>query len=684
MDTDALLTYLQEKQVVPKDVTKISPEKCSHGQSNPTYILSLFSGDKLIRKLVFRRKPHGSLLPKAHQIDREFMLLEALHQQHFPVPQVFHYCKDERIVDTEFYVMEFVDGVIFRDPSLPELSPIQRRKTNFFQRQLHVWTKQYELASQLAPRIQEFEDLSRHLKNKSTHIIENELVLTHGDFRLDNVVFDPVTNAQFNGIPDETAFINMYGCQDRPETWSAFIGLSALRLASIAQGVYARSIQGNASAENASSARAVAVELSKVGIQEFERSTDSVSLFPSSQRSKQLLEKLVSFLNDCVYAAEEAFVSEIRASDDSWSMESQVIEGLKSEAKKRGLWNLFLPATSGLSQLEYAPLAEVMGRSLIAAEACNCSAPDTGNMELLHMYGTDKQKQQWLVPLLEGKIRSCFCMTEPDVASSDATNMQCTITRVGDHYQITGRKWWSTGAGSSRCKFAIVMGLTPSSSRPKHEQHSMVIVPLDSQGVHLVRPLTTFGYDDRPSGHFEIMFDAVRVPLENIIVGEGKGFEIAQGRLGPGRLHHCMRAIGMAERAFELMCARSLQRKAFGQRLAKHGMIQEKIALSRIEIDQSRLLVMQAARALDILGNKKARKLLSMAKVAIPRMAQLVVDRAIQVFGAAGLSSDVPLALMFAGARALRIADGPDEVHLLSIAKYELIDAAKQIPLSKL
>jgi acyl-CoA dehydrogenase len=390
-------------------------------------------------------------------------------------------------------------------------------------------------------------------------------------------------------------------------------------------------------------------------------------------RSAELAARVKAFTEEHIYPAEPVFEHQLREAKDRWA-ELPIMAELKTKAKKAGLWNLWLPKAydpDALSNLEYAPLCEIMGRSPIGAEPFNCSAPDTGNMETLIRYGNEAQKARWLTPLLEGEIRSCFAMTEPDVASSDATNIRTRIERDGDDYVINGRKWWISGAPDRRCKIAIVMGQTDPAAEP-HKRQSMILVPMDSPGVKVVRPLGVFGYDDAPHGHAEVIFENVRVPASNILLGEGRGFEIAQGRLGPGRIHHCMRMIGIAERALETLCKRATSRTAFGKTLADHGVTRHWIAESRMEIDQARLLTLQAARMMDEVGNKAARAEIAMIKVVAPNVAQKVVDRAIQVCGAAGVSPDFHLAYDFARARTIRLADGPDEVHRETVAKLEL------------
>ncbi|KEZ49906.1 MULTISPECIES: acyl-CoA dehydrogenase [Metabacillus] len=396
--------------------------------------------------------------------------------------------------------------------------------------------------------------------------------------------------------------------------------------------------------------------------------------FSYSEKVVELQKQVISFMEEFVYPNEKKYEEQLNDQETRWSAIPPIMEELKAKAKERGLWNLFLPESeygAGLTNLEYAPLCEIMGRSLLAPEVFNCAAPDTGNMEVLVRYGSHEQKEKWLKPLLAGEIRSCFSMTEPDVASADATNIEASIIRDGNEYVINGRKWWSSGAGDPRCKIAIVMGKSDYNA-PKYEQQSMILVPLDTPGVTIERVLPVFGYDHAPHGHAEITFKDVRVPAENMLLGEGRGFEIAQGRLGPGRIHHCMRLIGAAERALEELCKRVQKREAFGKPISSQGVVREWIADSRIEIEQARLLTLKAAYMMDTVGNKQAKTEIAMIKVIAPNMALKVIDRAIQAFGAAGVSEDTPLAAQWAGARTLRIADGPDEVHRAQLARLEL------------
>ena len=393
--------------------------------------------------------------------------------------------------------------------------------------------------------------------------------------------------------------------------------------------------------------------------------------FEYSEKVQELIKRVETFLDTHLFPIEKELNEQIENGENRWEIPQQ-IEDLKALAKAEGLWNLFLPDSEdgfGLSNLEYAPLAELMGKSRFASEIFNCSAPDTGNMEVLVRYGTDEHKEKWLKPLLNGDIRSAFAMTEPDVASSDATNIETRIERDGDDYVINGHKWYISGACDPRCKILIVMGKTDPDNENRHKQQSMILVPVDTDGVDIVRPMKVFGNDDAPEGHAEITFKNVRVPADNIILGEGRGFEIAQGRLGPGRIHHCMRLVGAAQRALEMMSVRAEQRIAFGQPLSKQGSVREDIAKSFCEIEQARLLTLKAADQMDKKGNKGAKELISMIKIVAPQMACTVIDRAIQIHGAAGLSQDTFLAQAYQMARSIRLADGPDQVHMMQLGR---------------
>uniref|UniRef100_A0A671WE69 Acyl-CoA dehydrogenase family member 11 n=1 Tax=Sparus aurata TaxID=8175 RepID=A0A671WE69_SPAAU len=663
----------------------------SAGQSNPTFLIQTPSNSYVLRK-----KPPGELLPGAHKVDREYRVQKALFSAGFPVPKPLLHCTDTDVIGTEFYLMEHVKGRIFRDLRLPGVSAAERaalyvasvellaklhsldlsslnlegygKGPGYCKRQVSTWTKQYTAAAHRD--IPAMNELSYWLM-KNLPAGDNEVTLVHGDFRLDNLIFHP-TEARVIAVLDWELSTTGQPLADfayflMPHYWPSnlnvistmgndehvcifffslpqlnfYLALSVFKMAGIAQGIYARHLLGNASAPNAAEFSQCVEPLAKVALQLAQRWVVVVALRITKEEGS-----LWMFLD--------------------W---------------EAGLWNLFLPAVSGLSQLDYAYIAEETGRCLFAPEVFNCQAPDTGNMEVLHMFGSEEQKKKWLEPLLRGEIRSCFCMTEPDVASSDATNMECTLRRDEDNYVIHGKKWWSSGAGNPQCKVAIVMlkFLVVLNLFRRHGQHSMILVPVDTPGVKLVRPLTVFGQDDAiHGGHFEVHFENVRVPASNIILGEGRGFEIAQGRLGPGRLHHCMRAVGMAELALELLCQRAASRRTFGKKLYQHVIVAHWIAECRLLIEQTRLLTLQAAHALDTVGSRAARKQIAMIKVAAARMACKVVDCAIQVHGGAGVSGDVPLAQMYAYARTLRIADGPDEVHLSSIAHLELRDQLKK------
>ncbi|XP_060642040.2 acyl-CoA dehydrogenase family member 10 isoform X1 [Anolis sagrei] len=631
---------------------------------------------------------------------------------------------------------------------------------NYIQRQVQTWSKQYRAAE-----THSIPAMERLIEWLPSHMPASErLSVVHGDFRLDNLIFhpekpevvavldwelstlgNPLSDVAYNcvayylpshfsilkglrdydvhqlGIPSAEAYVQLYCDQmgiPPVENWNFYVAFSFFRIAAILQGVYKRSLTGQASSATAESSGKQAEFMAdlawdfatKEGFRVFKELPSSVpsarpfstwadprqlprrhysrvASTPSSQlivsldglpsRVQQLHHKLKQFLDAHIYPAEQ-LLRNYQVSPERWTPHP-LLEELKEKAKAEGLWNLFLPLESdpemkygaGLSNMEYAHLCELMGTSLYAPEVFNCSAPDTGNMEVLLRYGTEEQKAHWLKPLLDGKIRSCFAMTEPQVASSDATNIEASIVEERDAYVLNGRKWWISGALDPRCQLCVFMGKTDPTA-PRHKQQSMLLVSMDTPGITVIRPLTVFGLEDAPAGHGEITFENVRIPKENLLLGPGRGFEIAQGRLGPGRIHHCMRLIGFAERALALMKERVSFRVAFGKPLAEQGTIRAGVAESRIEIEQARLLVLKAAHLMDTVGNKGAALEIAMIKVVAPNMALRVIDRAMQAFGAAGLSNDQPLALSFAWARALRLADGPDEVHREAIAKMEL------------
>ncbi|KAM6978094.1 acyl-CoA dehydrogenase family member 11 [Aplochiton taeniatus] len=745
-----LQKYLASKARVSLNDT-LTVRQYSAGQSNPTFLVQTPR-----KSYVLRKKPPGMLLPGAHKVGREYQVQQALFSAGFPVPQPLLHCTDTGVIGTEFYLMEYVQGRIFRDLRLPGVSAAERaalylasvevlaqlhslnlatldlegygRGPGYCKRQVSTWTKQYRASAH--KDIPSMDELSNWLMS-NLPANDEEVTLVHGDFRVDNLVFHPtkarviavldwelsttgqplVDLAYFlmphfwpgnlsiistmgslknvEGIPTPEELISIYcRCRGIPSSLpqiNFYLALSVFKMAGIAQGIYARHLIGNASAPDAAQFGQRVEPLAQVALQIAQRTLPGPAedrLFLQTAKGRDVLQKVKDFMSQYVLPAQEEvadYYSKHANSPLRWHT-PQVIEDLKARAREAGLWNLFLSAVSGLSQLDYAYIAEETGRCLYAPEVFNCQAPDTGNMEVLHMFGTEDQKRRWLQPLLRGEIRSCFCMTEPDVASSDATNMECTLTKDKDQFVVHGRKWWSSGAGNPQCKIAIVMcqSSTQDPNR-RHGQHSMVLVPLDTAGVKLVRPLTVFGQDDAiHGGHLEVHFDNVRVPLSNIILGEGRGFEIAQGRLGPGRLHHCMRAVGLAEWALELLCQRAATRQTFGKKLYQHEVVAHWIAECRLMIEQTRLLTLHAAQALDTQGSRAARKQIAMIKVAAARMACKVVDCAIQVHGGAGVSQDFPLAQMYAYVRTLRIADGPDEVHLSSIAHLELRDQLRK------
>eukprot|EP01083_Nonionella_stella_P025905 71318_1 len=788
-DESRLLQYLRDKvDIFPKQGSLVI-KKFGFGQSNPTYLLQCKQ-----MKLVLRKKPSGHILRSAHAIEREYRVMSALQNSRVPVPKTYVLCTDSSIIGTPFYIYEFIQGRVFTAAHIPSLRAQQRfaiyaelqkvlsaihsvnlsevglsdystSTTDHVTRTINIWNKQFNASkSPETEAITELNSFYSKINDYQRNDTESNQIkcLVHGDFKLDNVVFDakslrilavldwelstignPLTDVAgfcltyyplsmigqaslFGrdlskiGIPDERAFVNAW-IQDLNVKTSKFIrnftfpikdfnfylAVTVYRNIGIAQGVFKRIKDGNASDTRfaALSAKDVLTQMAKTGLSMLAEPDlySKLLIIPKAVLSKNeadhlpphlepfrehfadsaffdLRRRLLYLMDAYIYPAERQCAL-FYCNPSNERVVWPGLEPLKLKAKELKLWNLFLPKEypegAGLTNLQYAPLCEIMGRSLhFASEVCNCSAPDTGNMEVLAKYGNTFQKQTYLKPLLEGTIRSCFGMTEPAVASSDARNIGCSAIKSSDgkYYIVNGRKHWTSGAMDQRCKLCILMVKTDV-FQTQYSQQSMLICPMNLKGVKIVRHLTVFGYSDLPHGHAEVIFDNVRVPSENLILGEGKGFEISQGRLGPGRIHHCMRIIGVCERALDWMKKRCLTRYAFGSMMAQKTSIQQDIADSRCEIEQARLLVLQTAAMMDKLGNKKARQWISMIKVVGPRMGCKIVDRAIQANGGLGVSQDTPLAKMYSDLRSLRLADGPDEVHQRVVARLELLNS---------
>jgi len=797
------------------DNCRISLEQFSHGQSNPTYKLKIqststtsSSSSSTKATFVLRKKPDGRILASAHAVEREFRIQNQLSQftaGKFPVPRMIYLCEDTNVIGTQFYIMSFVKGEIFEKPKLPMIDSVQRRekiykqmaktlgelhafddmkaigldsfgpmttteeknRKSYSQRTLKRWATQYEksIESNLVekPEREIVKKLVQWLDNncpKDGEEISDRII--HGDYRLDNLIYDsqsdellavldwelstigcPHADVAYSCLPyylpPGLEFYPSFGDSDRvppgipterqyceiwsksaslpnicgTSKWKFYVALSMFRGMAILAGVRARAVFGNASSSNAQQAGSLVEVFAKralfvvaqAGAQIPKRLSSSSSSsssfskvkggYEASEKCCEILVKLKAFMTEYIYAAEEVFEKHA-LTNERWSVHP-LMEELKAKAKSIGLWNLWLPFDSaalikisnvqngdehlykgpGLTNLEYAHLAREMGKSPWASEIFNCSAPDTGNMEVLLRYGTKEQQERWLLPLLMGNIRSCFAMTEPLVASSDATNIESSITKSanGKQYIVNGRKWWTSGAMDPRCSVAIFMGKTKVSG-PEHEQQSMVLVPMfKNPKVCVVRPLLVFGYDDAPHGHAEVIFDNVVVDVEDSLLStEGAGFAIAQGRLGPGRLHHCMRLVGMAERALDVTYKRVDSRVAFGKKLSQNANVLNILGTCRVEVEGARLLTLYAAHVLDELGIKdnRARSAVAICKISAPRTACDTIDKCIQLFGGAGVCQDTPLARLWAGARTLRIADGPDEVHLETVAKLDL------------
>uniref|UniRef100_A0A8D1JJW7 Acyl-CoA dehydrogenase family member 10 n=1 Tax=Sus scrofa TaxID=9823 RepID=A0A8D1JJW7_PIG len=584
-----------------------------HGQSNPTYYIKLAN-----QQMVLRKKPPGTLLPSAHAVEREFRIMKALKNAGVPVPKVLDLCEDSRIVGTPFYVMEYCSGLTYKDPSLPGLEPSQRQAIYTAMNRVLCKIHSVDL------KATGLEDYGKH-GQASSATAEQSGKLT--EF-MSNLAWDFAVKEGFRvfkEMPPTKPLTRSHHMWARPQFLPRTLGR--------------RSYVTSTDSSPAHASKGALV-FSPEGL---------------SPPVREVYQRLKQFIERHVYPAEPELQSH-QASAERWTP-SPLVEDLKEKAKAEGLWNLFLPIETdperkygaGLTNVEYAHLCELMGTSLYAPEIFNCSAPDTGNMEVLVRYGTEEQKARWLTPLLEGKARSCFAMTEPQVASSDATNIESSIREEDGFYVINGHKWWISGILDPRCQLCVFMGKTDPHA-PRHQQQSVLLVPMDTPGIKIIRPLTVYGLEDAPGGHGEVLFEKVRVPKENMVLGPGRGFEIAQGRLGPGRIHHCMRLIGCSERALALMKARAKSRVAFGKPLVEQGTILADIAQSRVEIEQARLLVLKAAHVMDVAGNKAAALDIAMIKMVAPSMASRVIDRAIQAFGAAGLSNDFPLAQFFAGA----------------------------------
>ncbi|CCD67873.1 Acyl-CoA dehydrogenase family member 11 [Caenorhabditis elegans] len=729
--------------------------KFRHGQSNPTYYIRTVRGSQY----VLRKKPSGSLLPKAHQVDREFKIMNAL-QGLVPLPKTLLY--DETTLDTSFYLMEYQKGRIFLKPSLPELTPPERRRVyeealktlatihsvdyekvglqdfgrtdGYMARNLKRWSDSYQMAK--TEEIQEMIKLEAYLKANLPKSGKSTIV--HGDFRVDNLIIeeneikvkgvldwelstigDPLSDlATFlfvyyvpnrmillpglgdysesdlhrMGIPTIKECLELYAKYTNtevvdPELWTYYMAFVIFRFASIIQGVYKRSQLKNASSTEASQLGPLVRKLAAEGMQMISKvhaskSYGQLTIIPSgmSLKAQKYYEIVREIIQNDVIPLEQELLEYYEEGPHRWTIPHPKIEKLKEKSKSLGAWNLFISEHidpeqkygKGLTNVEYAHICELMGRSIFAPEVFNCQAPDTGNMEVLIKYGSEEQKSKWLTPLLNGEIKSCFAMTEPDVASSDATNIQGSIVRVGNEYIINARKWFISNASHPKCRIAIFMGQVSGAKRSRNLQQSMILVPMQTEGVKIIRNTHVFGSQDAPGGHPEITFTNVRVPVGNMLLGEGKGFEIAQGRLGPGRIHHAMRLIGHAERAIDVIKDRLLTRIAFGRKLVQFDSLRKELALSRCEVEQARLLVLKAAHMIDTVGPKEAKSEIAMIKVVAPNMAISILDRAMQQQGARGLTPFTPLASFYVWARSLRIADGPDAVHLETIAKIEM------------